>query len=115
MVVPRNLDETHAAATDARVTAQSRQPLSSLVAPAMRKPDLDNGVCACARATASRHVGTVAWDYPVNAWIGNVGYRVVAMPTTAAWAVTSSGQRNAWAFAFPVASRPEKREQKAGS
>ena len=115
MVVPRNLDEIRAAATDARVTAQSRQPLSSLVAPAMRKPDLDNGVCACARATASRHVGTVAWDYPVSAWIGNVGYRVVAMPTTAVLGVTSSDQRDAWAFTFPMPSRPGQRKQKSRS
>ena len=123
MVMSRTLYETRAAATDARATAQSRLPRSLLEAltlvyesPTARKPDLNNGVYGCARATAGEHVGfTAAWGYWVSAWIGNVGYLVVAMPTTAAWAVTSSGQRNAWAFAFPVASRPEKREQKAGS
>ena len=113
MVMPRNLDETRAAAVDARVTAQSRQPLSSLAAPAMRQPDLDNGGCACARATAGRHVGTAASDHRVSAWIGNVVCRVVAMPATAMLGVTSSGRRDAWAFAFPVASRPAEREQKA--
>ena len=83
MLMLQFLDETRAAATDAHTTAGER-------------------------------VGfTAAWRCWVSAWIGNVGYREVTMPTTAARVVTASGQRNAWAFAFPVAARPDEREQKA--
>ena len=46
---------------------------------AMRKPDLNNGVYAYARATAGEYVGfNAAWGYWVSAWIGNVGYLVAA-------------------------------------
>ncbi|WP_300653880.1 arginine-ornithine antiporter [Hydrogenophaga sp.] len=46
---------------------------------ALRKPDLNNGVYAYARATAGEYVGfNAAWGYWVSAWIGNVGYLVAA-------------------------------------
>jgi len=46
---------------------------------ALRKPDLDNGVYAYARAMAGEYVGfNSAWGYWVSAWIGNVGYLVAA-------------------------------------
>ena len=45
----------------------------------MRKPDLDNGVYAYARALSGEYVGfNSAWGYWVSAWIGNVGYLVAA-------------------------------------
>ena len=44
-----------------------------------RKPALDNGVDACARAVSGEYVGfNSAWGYWVSAWIGNVGYLVAA-------------------------------------
>ena len=46
---------------------------------AVRKPELDNGVYAYARALAGEYVGfNAAWGYWVSAWIGNVGYLVAA-------------------------------------
>jgi arginine:ornithine antiporter / lysine permease len=46
---------------------------------ATRKPSLDNGVFAYARALAGEYVGfNAAWGYWVSAWIGNVGYLVAA-------------------------------------
>jgi arginine:ornithine antiporter/lysine permease len=46
---------------------------------ALRKPDLDNGVYAYARALSGEYVGfNAAWGYWVSAWIGNVGYLVTA-------------------------------------
>lgn len=46
---------------------------------ALRKPDLNNGVYAYARATAGEYVGfNAVWGYWVSAWIGNVGYLVAA-------------------------------------
>ena len=46
---------------------------------AVRKPDLNNGVYAYARALAGEYVGfNSAWGYWVSAWIGNVGYLVAA-------------------------------------
>jgi arginine:ornithine antiporter/lysine permease len=46
---------------------------------ALRKPLLDNGVYAYARAAAGDYVGfNAAWGYWVSAWIGNVGYLVAA-------------------------------------
>lgn len=45
----------------------------------MRKPELDNGVYAYARALSGEYVGfNSAWGYWVSAWIGNVGYLVAA-------------------------------------
>ncbi|WP_341305419.1 arginine-ornithine antiporter [Pseudomonas sp. TMP25] len=45
----------------------------------MRKPDLDNGVYAYARALSGEYVGfNSAWGYWVSASIGNVGYLVAA-------------------------------------
>jgi arginine:ornithine antiporter / lysine permease len=45
----------------------------------VRKPDLDNGVYAYARALSGEYVGfNSAWGYWVSAWIGNVGYLVAA-------------------------------------
>ena len=45
----------------------------------IRKPDLNNGIYAYARATAGEYVGfNAAWGYWVSAWIGNVGYLVAA-------------------------------------
>lgn len=42
-----------------------------------RKPDLDNGVYAYARASSGDFVGfNSAWGYWVSAWVGNVGYLV---------------------------------------
>jgi arginine:ornithine antiporter/lysine permease len=44
-----------------------------------RKPELDNGVYAYARALSGEYVGfNSAWGYWVSAWIGNVGYLVAA-------------------------------------
>jgi len=46
---------------------------------ALRKPELDNGVYAYARALSGEYVGfNSAWGYWVSAWIGNVGYLVAA-------------------------------------
>ena len=46
---------------------------------ALRKPALDNGVYAYARALAGEYVGfNAAWGYWVSAWVGNVGYLVAA-------------------------------------
>ena len=46
---------------------------------AVRKPELDNGVYAYARALSGEYVGfNAAWGYWVSAWIGNVGYLVAA-------------------------------------
>lgn len=46
---------------------------------ALRKPALDNGVFAYARALSGEYVGfNAAWGYWVSAWIGNVGYLVAA-------------------------------------
>jgi arginine:ornithine antiporter / lysine permease len=46
---------------------------------ALRKPGLDNGVYAYARALSGEYVGfNAAWGYWVSAWIGNVGYLVAA-------------------------------------
>ena len=46
---------------------------------AIRKPELDNGIYAYARALAGEYVGfNAAWGYWLSAWIGNVGYLVVA-------------------------------------
>jgi arginine:ornithine antiporter/lysine permease len=45
----------------------------------LRKPDLNNGVYAYARALSGEYVGfNAAWGYWVSAWIGNVGYLVAA-------------------------------------
>ncbi|MFH1602679.1 MAG: arginine-ornithine antiporter [Pseudomonadota bacterium] len=45
----------------------------------LRKPDLDNGVYAYARALSGEYVGfNSAWGYWISAWIGNVGYLVAA-------------------------------------
>ena len=45
----------------------------------MRRPDLDNGVYAYARALSGEYVGfNAAWGYWISAWIGNVGYLVAA-------------------------------------
>ena len=42
---------------------------------ALRRPDLDNGVYAYARALSGDYVGfNSAWGYWVSAWLGNVGY-----------------------------------------
>lgn len=46
---------------------------------ALRKPALNNGVYAYARALSGEYVGfNAAWGYWVSAWIGNVGYLVAA-------------------------------------
>lgn len=46
---------------------------------ALRKPELDNGVYAYARALSGEYVGfNSAWGYWISAWIGNVGYLVAA-------------------------------------
>ena len=46
---------------------------------AVRKPELDNGIYAYARALAGNYVGfNAAWGYWLSAWIGNVGYLVAA-------------------------------------
>jgi arginine:ornithine antiporter / lysine permease len=47
-----------------------------------RKPDLDNGVYAYARASCGEFVGfNSAWGYWASAWIGNVGYLVIVFGT----------------------------------
>ena len=44
-----------------------------------KKPELDNGVYAYARAFSGEYVGfNAAWGYWASAWIGNVGYLVAA-------------------------------------
>lgn len=46
---------------------------------ARRRPDLDKGVYAYARALSGDYVGfNSAWGYWVSAWLGNVGYLVAA-------------------------------------
>ena len=48
----------------------------------IRKPDLDNGIYAYARATAGEFVGfNSVWGYWVSAWLGNVGYLVIVFGT----------------------------------
>jgi arginine:ornithine antiporter/lysine permease len=43
----------------------------------LRKPNLDNGIYAYARASSGEFVGfNSAWGYWVSAWVGNVGYLV---------------------------------------
>ncbi|OXC72178.1 Arginine/ornithine antiporter ArcD [Caballeronia sordidicola] len=50
---------------------------------ATRKPDLNNGIYAFARASAGEFVGfNPAWGYWVSAWIGNVGYLVIVFGTS---------------------------------
>jgi len=45
----------------------------------LRRPELDNGVYAYARALSGEYVGfNSAWGYWVSAWIGNVSYLVAA-------------------------------------
>ena len=47
-----------------------------------RKPGLDNGIYAYARAGAGEYIGfNSAWGYWVSAWIGNVGYLVILFGT----------------------------------
>lgn len=47
-----------------------------------RKPELDNGIYAYARASAGDFVGfNSAWGYWVSAWLGNVGYLVIVFGT----------------------------------
>ncbi|MGY6123561.1 arginine-ornithine antiporter (plasmid) [Paraburkholderia strydomiana] len=47
-----------------------------------RKPELDNGIYAYAKAGAGDFVGfNSAWGYWVSAWIGNVGYLVIVFGT----------------------------------
>lgn len=51
---------------------------------ALRKPELDNGVYAYARALSGEYVGfNSAWGYWISAWIGNVGYLVAAFSALA--------------------------------
>ena len=46
---------------------------------AVRRPELDNGIYAYARALSGEYVGfNAAWGYWLSAWIGNVGYLVAA-------------------------------------
>ena len=46
---------------------------------ATKKPELDNGIYAYARALSGDYVGfNAAWGYWLSAWIGNVGYLVAA-------------------------------------
>ena len=46
---------------------------------AIKKPELDNGVFAYARALFGEYAGfNSAWGYWISAWIGNVGYLVAA-------------------------------------
>ena len=46
---------------------------------ATRKPELNNGVYAYARALSGDYVGfNSAWGYWISAWVGNVGYLVAA-------------------------------------
>jgi arginine:ornithine antiporter / lysine permease len=45
----------------------------------LRKPELDNGIYAYARASSGEFIGfNSAWGYWISAWIGNVGYLVAA-------------------------------------
>ena len=49
---------------------------------ATRKPELNNGVYAYARALSGDYVGfNSAWGYWISAWVGNVGYLVAAFGT----------------------------------
>jgi len=51
---------------------------------ALRKPTLNNGIYAYARALSGDYVGfNSAWGYWVSAWIGNVGYLVAAFAALA--------------------------------
>jgi arginine:ornithine antiporter/lysine permease len=51
---------------------------------ALRKPELDNGVYAYARALSGDYMGfNSAWGYWVSAWVGNVGYLVAAFSALA--------------------------------
>ena len=46
---------------------------------ALRKPELDNGMYAYARALSGEYAGfNSAWGYWISAWIGNVSYLVAA-------------------------------------
>lgn len=49
---------------------------------ANRKPDLDNGVYAYAKAAFGNYLGfSSAWGYWISAWIGNVSYLVLLFAT----------------------------------
>ncbi|GAB2923410.1 arginine-ornithine antiporter [Paraburkholderia jirisanensis] len=49
---------------------------------AIRKPDLDGGVYAYARAGFGNYMGfSSAWGYWISAWLGNVGYFVLLFST----------------------------------
>jgi arginine:ornithine antiporter/lysine permease len=46
---------------------------------AVQQPEMDNGVYAYAKALSGDYIGfNSAWGYWVSAWIGNVGYLVIA-------------------------------------
>lgn len=61
---------------------------------ALRRPALDNGVYAFARALSGEYVGfNAAWGYWVSAWIGNVGYLVAAFGALG-WFVPAFGEGN---------------------
>ena len=67
---------------------------------ALRKPELDNGVYAYARALAGEYVGfNAAWGYWVSAWIGNVGYLVAAFAALG-YFVPAFGDGNTGAAVF---------------
>ncbi|WP_207810185.1 MULTISPECIES: amino acid permease, partial [unclassified Pseudomonas] len=49
---------------------------------ANRKPDLDGGVYAYAKAGFGDYMGfSSAWGYWISAWLGNVGYFVLLFST----------------------------------
>ncbi|WP_207938205.1 amino acid permease, partial [Pseudomonas sp. 51_B] len=49
---------------------------------ANRKPDLDGGVYAYAKAGFGDYMGfSSAWGYWISAWMGNVGYFVLLFST----------------------------------
>lgn len=64
---------------------------------ANRKPELDNGVFAYARALSGEYAGfNSAWGYWISAWIGNVGYLVAAFGALG-YFFPIFGEGNTWA------------------
>ncbi|AGJ78171.1 Arginine/ornithine antiporter ArcD [Cutibacterium avidum 44067] len=66
---------------------------------AVRRPDLDNGIYAYAKAGFGDFVGfNSAWGYWLSALIGNVGYLVLLFSTIGKFVPAFSGGNTVWAI-----------------
>ncbi|MFC6592901.1 arginine-ornithine antiporter [Deinococcus lacus] len=67
---------------------------------ANRKPELDSGIYAYARAGFGPYVGFLsAWGYVLSAWIGNISYFVLMFSTLGQWFGAFGEGNTAWAVA----------------